>query len=74
MSMVRKRKALIQLMVIGCIGGWLQGACINSTEGVLLGLIHKNAFRGMIVGIISCAIFCAVMVEPGSKKCVASPQ
>jgi hypothetical protein len=56
MSMTRKRVVLIQLMIIGAIGGWLAGACVNSSEGVLLGLMHINSFKGMLVGLLACAI------------------
>ena len=56
MAMVRKQKAVIQLMVIGCIGGWLEGACINSSDGILMGLIHHNSLKAMLVGILSCTI------------------
>ena len=54
--MTRKRKALVQLMIVGTLGGWLAGACINASEGILAGLIHRNAFKGMSVGLLSCVL------------------
>ena len=65
--MIRIRKALFQLMLIGCIGGWLLAACI-SKDGILLGLVDKNAFRGMIVGTISCGILTKPWVFSMEKK------
>ena len=54
--MIGKRKALMQLMIVGTLGGWLAGACINASEGILAGLIHINAFKGMSVGLVSCVL------------------
>ena len=51
--MISTQKAVLKLILLGAIGGWLGGACVNASEGILAGLVHINSFKGALVGAIA---------------------
>ena len=51
--MISNQKAVLKLVLLGAIGGWLGGACVNVSGGILEGLTHVNAFKSGLVGAIS---------------------
>ena len=54
--MIHLPKATVQLVLIGAIGGWLGGVCINASQGLLAGVMSYNALQAALVGTLSTAI------------------
>jgi hypothetical protein len=69
MAMVGKGKALIQLMIIGAIGGWLAGACINADDGLLVALIRWDSARGSLVGLIAFSLLIFPWLFSVRRRC-----
>ena len=47
---------IAKLIVLGAIGGWLGGVCINTLGTLIAGLTNINSLKGSLVGIVSMMI------------------
>jgi len=57
--MISTQKAVLKLILLGALGGWLGGACVNASGDLLKGLVHVNALKGMLAGSLT-HIFLAI--------------
>ena len=51
--MISTPKAIVQILVLGFLGGWLGGVCINASDGILAAMQSITPLKAALVGLLS---------------------